>query len=270
MTEPFSIYGAPLNQDRRTIFYFEDQGGEVRAIEDFADERHKAWCLSCCQALAGNVVNRDHVPSKVLLDRPFPDNLPVVQVCAACNNGHSLDEEYFIAFLGVVLSGSTKPQDQTIDRARAVLEHNPGLAARIETTRSSIEEGDKSRLYWHPEAERIHRVILKNARGHVYYDFGEPMLGAPSSLWAVPLVSLSDERREHFEAVLDQTGESLAGWPEVGSRAMNRLFSGVDMIDGWTIVQEGIYRYAVIQDGTGYVVRILIREYLAAEVAWSG
>ena len=240
----------------------------MKAIDEFSDERHKTWCLHCGKVLAQSPTNRDHVPSKVLLDRPLPANLPLVEICVACNSGHSIDEEYFVAFLGAVLSGHTQPQNQVLERAGAVFRHNPGLGARIESARSVVEEGGENRVYWQPEADRIRRVVLKNARGHVYYEFGEPMLDEPAFLWTIPLGSLNDQDRERFETVVDETGISLAAWPEVGSRAMNRLVLGADLEDGWILVQEGVYRYAVIQDGGGIVVRIVIREYLAAEVAW--
>ena len=34
---------------------------------------------------------RDHVPSKVLLDEPYPPDLPVIGACQRCNTSYSLD-----------------------------------------------------------------------------------------------------------------------------------------------------------------------------------
>ena len=48
---------------------------------------------------------------------------------------------------------------------------------------------------------------------------------------------------------------------------MTRLVSGQDIVGEWTIVQEGIYRYSVQQDG-GLRVRSVLSEYLATEVQW--
>jgi len=58
-------------------------------------------------------------------------------------------------------------------------------------------------------------------------------------------------------------------WPEVGSRAMQRLFVlGNDVFsEGWLIVQDGNYRFRVYE-GPGIVVKMVIREYLACEVVW--
>lgn len=87
-------------------------------IDEFVDERQKSWCIQC-GALIGDVdTNKDHVPSKVLLRRPFPENLPVVQICTGCNNGFSADEEYLPLFLNRVLAGSTEvaPSVRTVWR----------------------------------------------------------------------------------------------------------------------------------------------------------
>ncbi len=47
-----------------------------------------------------------------------------------------------------------------------------------------------------------------------------------------------------------------------------RAFTGQDMDGGdWVIVQDGIYRYSVVDDG-GIQVRTVVFEYLATEVRW--
>ena len=73
-------------------------------INGFVDERQKAWCIRCGAWIGDVDTNRDHVPSKVLLRKPYPENLPVVATCVACNNGFSADEEYLHLFLHCVLT----------------------------------------------------------------------------------------------------------------------------------------------------------------------
>jgi hypothetical protein len=60
----------------------------------------------------------------------------------------------------------------------------------------------------------------------------------------------------------------LAAWPEVGSRMMTRVMTGQDLSDGWVIVQQGVYRYAIVQEGVMFVKMVLF-EYLAAQVFWA-
>lgn len=46
-------------------------------------------------------------------------------------------------------------------------------------------------IAWQPDMERIERVVLKNARGHAYFEYGERKMGAPRQFWARPLESIS-------------------------------------------------------------------------------
>jgi hypothetical protein len=185
-------------------------------------------------------------------------------VCKTCNEGFSLDEEYFVAFLGCVLAGSTEPERQCDPRVQRILSRSAALRARIEHSRSqSTTLFDEHRIVWIPERDRIDRVILKNARGHAYFEYGEPMLDAPAHIWSTPLETMNDEDRERFDQV---TTRDL--WPEVGSRMLTRVLTGQDLVDGWVVVQDNIYRYSVIQEGS-MLVRSVIQEYLATEVFWN-
>lgn len=232
-------------------------------IEDCNDERHKSFCIYCGCAQSSVPVSRDHVPTKGFLLEPYPRNLPTVTVCRACNGGYSLDEEFLIAFLGAVLSGTTDPAAQKLPAASRILGRNENLKSLIDGARQECPpRGDEKQLIWMPDSERVRRVIIKNSRGHAFYEFGEPMLTEPVSVSAVPLQVLSDGQRTAFEHV-----DAGPGWPEVGSRMMTRLMGGQDLKDGWVVVQEGVYRYAVFQDD-GIVVRTILHEYLATEVLW--
>ena len=106
------------------------------------------------------------------------------------------------------------------------------------------------------------RVLLKNARGHAYFEYGEPLMDDPVRMWFTPLQCLNPEERASFE---DTGGDAV--WPEVGSRMMTRLAIGHDLVGSWIEVQPAVYRYSVFQDG-GIIVRIVLYDYLAAEIAW--
>jgi hypothetical protein len=235
----------------------------MEQIPDFSDSRNKTWCIHCGSYLNQIEINRDHVPSKSLLLKPYPAELPVVEVCKACNTSFSQDEEYFIAFLGSVIAGTTDPKSQKIPTAKRILERNEKLRARIGRSQKIFTTiGDQSRSVWSPENDRINNVIIKNARGHAMYEYGEPMLDRPISIWSAALESLKASERETFE-VVDFGG----GFPEVGSRMMTRVFAGQDLMDGWVYVQDDVYRYAVTQQG-GLCVKSVLFEYLATEVIW--
>jgi hypothetical protein len=86
-----------LNSRRRELPF---ETPFVDHIEEFVDQRHKGWCVHCAVWIEQVERNRDHVPSKTLLRKPYPENLPTVDVCKSCNESFSFDEEYFAAFIG--------------------------------------------------------------------------------------------------------------------------------------------------------------------------
>jgi len=238
-------------------------------IPQFADERLSAElegrCLYCKKAFGDDIVRSvDHCPSKALLLKPYPTNLPTVPSCVSCNSGFSEDEQYVRVFLGCVIAGSADPDAQPDSGVRAALVRAPGLRAGIEAAmRESLFPGDP--MMWVPDHKRLSSVLVKNARGHLWYEHAEHRPDPPSVVYAA-LETLTDEQREAFENPLDVSGDVL---PEVGTRALARVFSG-DTFDGWTFVQDDRYRFAIDHLGIGAVrVRSIISEYLATEVLWS-
>ena len=228
---------------------------EMDHIQEFVDARQKTWCIHCGTALGAVDINRDHVPSKSLLLKPYPTNLPVVEVCVTCNRSFSLDEEYTVAFLGSVLAGSTDPTNPS-NPAAGILARNPKLRSRIERYKTEYRTvGGGTQIAWKPELERVNRVVVKNARGHVFFEYGEPMLEKPQYVASMPLMPLNAEERAKFESV--QMGPA---WPEVGSRMLTRMITGQDLSDGWVIVQDGIYRYAVSQQNGIVVKSVLLND----------
>jgi hypothetical protein len=118
-------------------------------------------------------------------------------------------------------------------------------------------------IQWEAEIDRVIRVVVKNARGHALYEIGEPMPWEPSGVGISPIALLSDQHRDLFENLPDDLL-----WPEMGSRMMQRMVRGDLQPGGWVEVQPGVYRYAVFQTRGELLVRLVLHEYLAAEVAW--
>lgn len=226
----------------------------------FVDERLLGSCAFC----GGMPGTRDHVPSKVLLDDPLPPNLPIVESCAKCNQGFSLDEEYLACFLECVIVGSTDLTQIRRMKIRRALEHNPKLAKQIQAA-STI--GDDGIRRWTPEAGRIQNVVMKLARGHVAYELCRVEVDEPPDITCIPLSAMSVDDRAEFENA--GAGE-LRGWPEIGSRAYLRAAGAEPFQDSsgpWIVVQSGQYRYSVDENG-GVRVQIVIAEYLACIVVW--
>ncbi|MCV7032217.1 hypothetical protein [Mycobacterium sherrisii] len=242
-------------------------------IAEFGDERQKAWCVHCGELLDSGST-RDHIPTRAFLDKPYPAHLPVVEVCLACNKGLSKDEQYFVALLGCIMSGTAEVDDQPDRRIAQMLAESPGLRERIASARRvNPAPSGRALVSWEYEAPRLERVIVKNARGHFLFECNEPMASEPKRVWFAALESLSDAQRREFEGVADPFTDRFEPdarivLPELGSRAMTRVLTGADTVAGWIEVQDGVYRYAVEQIGEATRVRSVLREHMATEVVW--
>lgn len=235
----------------------------MKAIFEFSDDRLKSWCVHCGRWLSNVETNVDHIPSKSFLADPWPDNIPTIPVCRGCNSSFSRDEAYMVAFLSSAMAGTTDPEKQVIPSAKRILEKSQPLRAEITRCASYTTIGGEERLVWKPDIERVKNVVIKNARGHAFFEIGEPIMHAPASVGIVPLASLTPEQRDQFE----ETGWG-GSWPEVGSRMMTRMVTGQDLTEhGWVVVQEGVYRYSVAQTGL-MTVKSVMYEYLGTEVYW--
>ncbi len=199
------------------------------------------------------------MPSRILLDDPFPANLPVVSACSDCNQGFSKDEEYLACLLEVVLTGSSTVEPRMRPKVQRILAARPLLAARIGAAGVANPGG----LFWDPEFERVANVIVKLAQGHAAFELSEPQIDAPNRIAVSPLLSMSEEQRTEFENV-----HMSCLWPEVGSRAMRRIIEAwPDALERWIVVQPERYRY-LTSYAQGVTVRIVLSEYLACEVRW--
>ena len=251
----------------------------MRFIEDFSDERNKAWCIHCWTPVSSVPSNRDHVPSKCLLSRALrekgalwdageggeDDYLPQVVICKRCNSGFSKDETYLLCVLHAVVAGGFSPDKTKHPEAAKVLRSNRHivrlLRAASDPQLSLFKDSEPFTVY--PDMTRIQRVVVKNARGHAYHEMGEP-LHDPPSVTITPLSLMTDEARAQFESV----GDGQDVWPEVGSRMTVWLVDDQALAGGWIQVEAERYRYAI--DWTnGVTVRSVIWDYLATETRWA-
>jgi hypothetical protein len=238
-------------------------------LNSYADSRLINGCVYC----AGPEETRDHVPSRVLLDPPLPENLPVVRACYSCNQGFSSDEEYLACLVESMIAGSTEPDAIRRPRVAEILRRAPALRTRIE---ARIADGRG--ISFRDEPNRIRNVVLKLARGHAAYELSQPYREEPSRVWWCPLELMTDEQRDSYEA-----SQVVGLLGEVGSRQSQRLLvvqvsleaANNDMkslgliINDWIDVQEGCYRYLAVEDCDEVSIKIVIGEYLACEVVWA-
>ena len=63
----------------------------MKQLNDYSDDRNHGLCIHCGEGLHHESRSRDHIPTRALLDCPYPDGFPTVEVCGECNNGFSND-----------------------------------------------------------------------------------------------------------------------------------------------------------------------------------
>jgi hypothetical protein len=238
-------------------------------LKNLSDDRLVDGCIYC----GGSAETRDHVPSRIFLDTPFPENLPVVGACLKCNHDFSLDEEYIACFIESVTTGSTDPEQIRRPKIAEILGKSPALRTRLEADKYVVE----GKTYMKVDNNRMKNVLLKLARGHAAYELCQICREEPSHLWFGPLVSLTEDQRESFNSC--QFVEMLG---EIGSRQMQRLqvvqyilrtydgkMSTINaLINDWVEVQLDRYRYIAIEENSKILIKFVISEYLACEAVW--
>jgi hypothetical protein len=229
----------------------------MKQLDCFGDNRILPGCFHC----GGEADTVDHTPPKVLLDKPYPNEMIIVPACYNCNNSASLDESWLACVVECAATSEIEAARVSRPVVAKVLAHSPALAASMATMRSIDENGTT----FHPDMNRVRRILTKIARAHAAYELHEHFEHEPIFVDIFPLPSLADDALHDFESL---GSGGLAMWPEVGSRAMQRLLEGYPgNRPGWVVVQEGRYRYmAGVEDGN--VVRIVLSEYLGCKVVW--
>jgi hypothetical protein len=228
----------------------------MQQIPQYGDSRQLSYCAFC----GGIPETRDHCPSRVLLDEPYPENLPVVPACLKCNSRFSQDEEYFACLMACIKAGSTEPTHIRREKIRRILSEKSALQTRLEQARRVSGQ----QTIFIPEEQRVRAVIIKLAQGHSLFELHEPCIQIPDEVDIRPFELMSASEQNEFE-----TPAPSSGWPEVGSRAMQRMVIFDSQTDAsWIEVQAGLYRFnASIENGI--TIRMVIDEYLACLVRWN-
>ena len=228
------------------------------------------YCIYC-GAIADT---REHVPSKVFLNKPLPSDLPTLPACRICNNGFSGDELYTNTYIKCVKSitennNHESTMIQPVDR-------NEVREAK-EAVKRALQEGTFS------ENERIKRIIKKLALGHIVYELLEcyNIDSFPVSDICISYVlrcSVDEKAWSYLEAIEPLDNEAL---PEIGSRAFRNIYvmdlplkekDGSNSITkhllfmDWTDIQNGEYRYITLYRNGDIIVKMIIRNFMYAEV----
>ncbi len=226
----------------------------MKDVEHYTQGCFSGACIYC----GSKVDTREHTPPKVFLDKPYPALLPVVGACKKCNQGFSQDEEYMACFIECVISGSADSDSVQRQVVKGALKHSEKLRRRL----ALAKKVDDGRVFFEMEEERVSRVAKKIAVGHIYFELGLVADMRELDVMINPIVIMNEKELMEFNSI------NWNLWPEVWSRALVRMVEGGDESyqNGWLVVQDGRYRYAVIQNFRCIEVRMVFSEYLACRV----
>jgi hypothetical protein len=223
-------------------------------VQPFTDQRLAGFCAFC----GGLPSTKDHVPPRIFLDLPHPENYPIIGACLDCNRGASLDEEYVACLLEVAACGSVSPADLRRQKIARALETRPALAAKLAESLKSgggfvISQEDRARLS---------AVLEKIARGLWAYEVGETAQSSFATVRYAQIAGLRDDQLEAFMAL-----EQPDLLPEVGSRMMIRVLTATDKAESsWMELQAGHFSYGIEVFSDGGRVKMVLGDYVAAEV----
>ena len=156
----------------------------------YGDTRLNHFCAFCgCPT-----ETEDHVPSKCFLDKPHPQDLPVIPCCYKCNHDFSLDEEYVSCMIDCMKAGTASPTLVKREKTRKSLLHNPKLQERIS---SQIRDFGGVLLY-DIEKERFEKVFRKLAFGHLAFENDTLVWDSPYSIDIHLLSEMSESQGDCF------------------------------------------------------------------------
>ena len=242
---------------------------EFRPFVDFS-RKGLHYCIYC-----GKLADtREHIPPKAFLKKPLPSDLPVLPACKKCNNGFSSDELYvraYIECLKAVFADADLNAIQPLqsDR-REIRDAKESVKAALDAKKITFDK-------------RIGRILLKLAVGHATYELSG---GYHSRKWQPLYTKYIIRPTASEEAWADLEYAELLNdkvLPELGSRVFRKIYiiqpllKSMDSDDtqkenlcflDWTDIQDGIYRYIAYIEGSRLTVKMILMDYLYAEVVF--
>ena len=228
------------------------------------------YCIYC-GAIADT---REHIPSKVFLNKPLPGDLPTLPACKKCNNSFSSDELYVNTYVECVKAFCETKDNMSIEiqssDRKEIREAKTAVKAVFDNGFFDVDN-------------HIGRILYKLAIGHIvfelfdcynldYYSIGNVVIKY------VFRCSISESAWQMLETIELLDNEVL---PEIGSRAFRNLFvsdtalQSIQSDNGmvlnhffadWTDIQDGVYRYVAFYREGEIIVKIIIRDYLYGEI----
>ncbi len=143
------------------------------------EQGHAQLCVYCIRETANTV---DHIPPKLLLSKPYPENLLTVPACRDCNLSFQKDDEYTRFMASVDLKSASQPTVQ--NNMSAILRslqrpESQKFASYLvgQSQHSTVlgADGMPMGLYFEPESDRLNATGRHIVRGLYFVETGLPL-----------------------------------------------------------------------------------------------
>lgn len=228
------------------------------------NKRFDSMCIYCHTNIANS---REHLPSRIFLDAPYPEGYSIVPACKDCNGGFSPDEVYVSCFIDKLRNALSNNRITIREKTISAINHDKDLA-RIINEQIQTENGEIIVNY---EPNSFSNILIKLAKGHLCQEQDkvfEDSCFVECNFKFKPDLSADELYRFEKLPLVDKAGEC-------GSDSTHGLLiiEGIGLpsqiVVPWNEVQNGNYRYLTFFEQGNYVVRIIICETLFAEVLFS-
>lgn len=233
-------------------------------------KNNKSDCIYCGEPAD----SKEHIPSKVFLTKPYPNNLGIVPACRKCNKSFSGDEVFLSILIEKLKSRYFYPNYEYSQEVETRINYNKKIVNDIE---KALQDNDFSNF-----DNTIQRVLFKLALGHSVFEISEGYCIAEGKINYSFAGNMSYEETEEFTLPFNVTDEPL---PEMGSRVYERiLFIECTLQDesnsrdrhiaplillDWVDVQEFKYSYTCYRFGDEIIIKMVINEFLYAMVVFN-
>jgi len=188
-------------------------------------------CIYC----GNNADSREHVPSKVFLSQPYPNDLFIVPSCKKCNSSFSNDELYtwfVIKTLQHEYWDYEPLQDEEIRRFKKYEKMTRTVSSEI---KAYCEGGEGSACNYQRQGKavrsfrsgKIERVLEKLAIGHAVFELSEGYRDSQRSRWTTKDIvykfapEMSTQEIENYDDIIVMHNRLL---PEIGSRVFEKMY----------------------------------------------
>jgi hypothetical protein len=198
-----------------------------------------AYCGEMCE------LTDDHVPPKLLLEEPFPDNLITVPACGPCNRGFQRDDEYtrdmvaldFRAGRNATAAAKVPKVFRSLQRKESA-RYRGYFGSQLKPTKLVDRLGRPLSLRASPDRARIENTGKHIMRG-LHFHFAKQHLPKDANVFAYS--------KPGYDSIDFITGNLTSLYEKAGARRDGNIGNG--------------FSYAAASFGDAFIYLFLLYEY---------